>query len=47
MTQTALVFQNIRKVKIFTETANLTEFGKFRFNVHATSLKKLALKTRI
>ena len=46
-TYTALFNQNITRVKIFTEVANRKDFGKFRFNVHATTLKIAAFKTRI
>ena len=43
---TALLFQNIMKVNLFTKIANRKDFEKFRFNVHATTLKKTALETR-
>ena len=46
-THTALLFQNTTRVKVFTKVANRKDFGKFRFDVHATPLKTLALKTKI
>ena len=46
-THTTLFNQNITRVKIITEVANRKDFGKFRFNVHATTLKIAAFKTRI
>ena len=46
-TLTALLFQNNVWVKVITKVANRKDFGKFRFNVHATTLKTLALKTRL
>ena len=46
-TQTALLIQNIMRVKIFTKVANQKDFGKFRFNVQEATLKKAALKIRI
>ena len=46
-THNALMFQNTARVNVFTKVANRNDFEKIRFNVHATTLKTLALKNRI